>query len=207
MTFSIQKSLRKYFIMGSQNCDADPTEILTTAAKAGITAFQFREKGEGSLSGDAKLELGKQLRAICRQYRIPFFINDDIELAHLLEADGIHVGQDDLSAETLRERFPDKIIGLSISNGHELNNSPIHAVDYIGAGAVFTTHSKSDAKEAVGLEWIRKLRSEYPNLPIVGIGGITTENAGDVLRAGADGVSVISAIAKAENITEAVQKL
>ena len=90
-----RRYLRKYFIMGSQNCDRDPEEILLEAIKAGITAFQFREKGKGSLDGEAKVELGKKLRELCRNYDIPFFINDDVELATTFDVDGIHVGQDD----------------------------------------------------------------------------------------------------------------
>lgn len=80
MTLAIPEALRKYFIMGSQNCDRNPVEILKIAAAAGITAFQFREKGEGSLTGNKKLELGKQLRNICSEHNIPFIVNDDIEL-------------------------------------------------------------------------------------------------------------------------------
>src|SRR5690625_1065932 len=99
---SLRKQLRKYFIMGSQNCDRDPVEILYEAVSAGITAFQYREKGDGALTGKAKLELGKQLREICASHHIPFIVNDDIELVQPLEADGIHVGQDDLSVQEIR---------------------------------------------------------------------------------------------------------
>jgi thiamine-phosphate pyrophosphorylase len=192
--------------MGSQNCDRDPEDILKAAANAGITAFQFREKGEGSFIGEDKVSLGKELRAICRQYQIPFIINDDVELVNELDADGIHVGQDDHSVRELRELFPDKMIGLSVSR-NELAASPIEFVDYVGAGDIFGTSSKDHHKSAVGLEWIMELRQQYPDLPIVGIGGINTSNAASVLEAGADGVAVISAIAKANNIKKAVDQL
>ncbi|WP_373894935.1 thiamine phosphate synthase [Virgibacillus sp. CBA3643] len=207
MTLLIRESMRKYFIMGSQNCDYDPTDILESAAKAGITAFQFREKGEGSLTGKAKLELGGQLRKICREYQVPFIVNDDVELGKSLDADGIHVGQDDQAVKTIRALFPDKIVGLSVSNSREVADSPLSLVDYVGAGPVFATSSKWDAKEAVGVEWIATLREQFPTLPIVGIGGITTQNAASVIEAGADGVSVISAITKSKNINEVVQSL
>ncbi|MBP1968419.1 thiamine-phosphate pyrophosphorylase [Virgibacillus natechei] len=203
----LRQSLRKYFIMGSQNCDQDPVQILESAANSGITAFQFREKGEGSLTGDAKLELGKRLREVCRQHNIPFIVNDDVDLACLLHADGIHVGQDDSSVEEIRKHFPDKIIGLSLSNADEVAKSPISIIDYIGAGPVFATNSKADAKATVGVEWMTALRKQFPDLPIVGIGGITTDNANSVIKAGADGVSVISAITKAKNTKEAVRAL
>ncbi len=193
--------------MGSQNCDRDPAEILEAAAKAGITAFQYREKGPASLTSNAKLELGKQLRAICKQYQIPFIVNDDVELVELLDADGIHVGQDDQSVEELRLAFPTKIIGLSVSNMDEVERSPLDLVDYIGAGPIFSTTTKTDAKAAVGLEWIQTLRTQFPTLPIVGIGGINTMNASSVLQAGADGVSFISVVTQAEDIAVAIEEI
>lgn len=203
----IKQYLRKYLIMGSQDCDRDPAEILEAAAKAGITAFQYREKGTGSLSGRPKKELGIQLRRICREYLIPFIINDDLELASELDADGVHIGQEDASAAEVRRLFPDKIIGLSVSSQTEVDASPLHAVDYLGAGPIFDTRTKSDAKEAVGLDWIVSLRSQFPEIPITGIGGINTGNADAVIKAGADGVAVISAVIKAEDIAAAVRGL
>src|SRR5690625_6870281 len=115
--------------MGSQNCTKDPVEILEEALQAGITAFQFREKGEHAKTGKEKLALGRQLRGLCEQYNVPFLINDDVNLVEPLDADGIHVGQEDEDVELIRERFPDKIIGLSISNEEELKQSPIHLID------------------------------------------------------------------------------
>ena len=203
----LREQLRKYFIMGSQNCDRDPVEILREAVSAGITAFQYREKGDGALTGKAKLELGKQLREICAVHQVPFIVNDDIELVEPLQADGIHVGQDDLSVKEIRQLFPNKIIGLSVSNIHELEQSPLSFVDYIGAGPIYHTSTKSDAKSVVGVQWIETLSTQFPNLPIVGIGGIDTHNAPLVIQAGADGVAVISAISKAHNIKGVVEKL
>lgn len=193
--------------MGSQNCSRNPTDILKAAIDGGITAFQFREKGKGSLTGRAKLELGMKLREICKLHEIPFFINDDVELIKPLNVDGIHVGQDDVSVRELRWLYPDLTIGLSVSNEQEVENSPLSLVDYVGAGPVYQTDTKKDAKKPVGVEWIAKLRKQFPSLAIVGIGGINTENAHNVIQAGADGVSVISAIAEAKNILEAVRAL
>lgn len=206
---NIRAYLRKYFIMGSQNCPKHqtPENILRQAIDGGITAFQYREKGEGSLEGDEKIILGKKLRSICQEANIPFIINDDIELIEELKVDGIHVGQDDTPVETLRNSFPNLIIGLSVSNKDELKRSNIDLIDYVGAGAVFTTATKKDATQAVGLQWIETLRKEQPDLPIVGIGGINEDNAHQVIDAGADGVAVISAITQANNITKVVQAL
>ncbi|WP_082232337.1 thiamine phosphate synthase [Halobacillus massiliensis] len=199
--------LRKYLIMGSQNCERPPEEILQDAIDGGITAFQFREKGPGSLSGHKKLELGQRLRELCRNHDILFIVNDDMELVEPLEADGIHVGQDDQPAEELRRLYPDKIIGLSISNEEELKRSPVDVIDYLGAGPVYQTSTKVDAKEAVGVEWIQRVKSLYPNVPLVGIGGITQDNAKDVIRAGAEGVSFITAVTMAPDIKKAVSQL
>lgn len=199
--------LRKYFIMGSQDCDRDPAILLEEALQAGITAFQYREKGKGSLTGADKVALGKKLRELCREYQVPFIINDDVHLAEILDADGIHVGQEDEGVEGIREKFPGKIIGLSISNEKELRNSPVSLVDYIGAGPVFATATKEDAKQPVGTIWIQKLRGLCADTPIVGIGGINESNAKQVIEAGASGVAVISAITKARNIREIVERL
>src|SRR5699024_9806729 len=108
---TLSKRLRTYLIMGSQNCQRDPAVILKEAVQGGITAFQFREKGTGSLTGEAKRELGRQLRDICWNNDVLFLVNDDIDLAAALDADGIHVGQGDMSVEHVRKRFPHKIIG------------------------------------------------------------------------------------------------
>ncbi|GIO18755.1 thiamine-phosphate synthase [Oceanobacillus oncorhynchi subsp. incaldanensis] len=199
--------LRKYFIMGSQNCHRDPNAVLEEALAAGITAFQFREKGTGSLSGEKKLQLGRELRERCRAHDVPFFINDDIELAEELEVDGIHVGQDDMPVKEVRTRFSDKIIGLSISTQEELDRSPLELVDYIGVGPIFTTSTKEDSKQTVGLEWIHTIRAQFPDIPIVAIGGIQTENAHSAIEAGADGVSFITAVTEADDIKEAADKL
>src|SRR5699024_12272406 len=129
------------------NCNRDTVQILEEAIEGGVTAFQFREKGEGSLSGEDKLELGKQLRSICRNHRIPFFINDDMDLVELLDVDGIHVGQGDMSVKEIRKQCPDNGIGLSISNDQELKQSPIDLVGYAGAGAGAATTQNECAKK------------------------------------------------------------
>src|SRR5690625_2065685 len=109
---SFAERLRKYFIMGSQNCTRDPVKILEEAIHAGITAFQFREKGKGSLKGEEKLALGLKLRELCKKHGVLFFINDDFDLVEPLDVDGIHVGQEDISPVEIRRQYPEKIIGL-----------------------------------------------------------------------------------------------
>ena len=119
---------------------------------------------------------------------------------------GIHVGQDDVEVAQFAEQFEGKIIGLSVGNVEEYQQSDLSHVDYIGVGPMYTTISKADAEAPVGPEMIPELRQYVQDLPIVGIGGITTENYDQVLEAGADGISVISAITRSENVTKTVQK-
>jgi len=181
--------------------------LLEEAARSGITAFQFREKGPGSVFGGDKIRLGKRFRDICKRYDIPFIINDDVELIDFLEADGIHLGQQDARVEEIRAKYPDLIIGLSVSNMEEADPALVEHADYLGAGPVYWTATKVDAKPAVGVEWIKQLRKRFPDKPIVGIGGIKQDNAKAVLEAGADGVAVISAITRSRNVKETIENL
>lgn len=200
----MRELLKVYFIAGSVNCRLTPAETLTAAADGGITLFQFREKGPGALTGAASLELGRQLRQICRTRRIPFIVNDDLELAVALDADGVHVGQDDLPAAQIRQRLGgEKIIGVSAHTLAEARQAIADGADYLGIGPVYPTSSKDDAKAVQGTAVIEELRRSGLHIPLVGIGGITLDNALPVIRAGADGISVISAIAGAEDIAGA----
>lgn len=189
-------TLAVYFILGSQNVtNRDPLLILEQALEGGITSFQFREKGPGSKKGNAKLELAKQMQKLCKCYDVPFFVNDDVELAIELHADGIHVGQDDESIESIRKVVPKNMkIGLSVTNLTQAIEAEQLAVDYIGVGPIFSTATKNDAKQPIGLEGLKEIKKSVPNIPIVAIGGIKKENVRSIREAGADGVSVISAI-------------
>lgn len=200
--------LKVYFICGTQDVPENTSikEILTKALEAGITMFQFREKGTTALKGQAKVKLARQLCVLCHSYQVPFIVNDDVALAEEINADGIHVGQDDLDVSTFAKQFKDKIIGLSVSDVEEYNRSDLTYVDYIGVGPMYATTSKGDANAPVGPEMIPQLRNYINNFPIVAIGGISLENASDVVRAGADGLSLISAIAKSEHIEQTVQQ-
>jgi len=191
--------LKLYFIMGSQNTKSDPVDILKAAIAGGITCFQYREKGEHAKVGLDRMNLGLNLRKICREHNIPFIVNDDIELAIKLDADGIHVGQDDIAIDQLRKLIPTHyIIGLSTSTVEESLIAEQLNVNYIGVGPVYETATKSDALEPIGLNGLQDIR-EKTTIPIVGIGGINENNAKLVIEHGADGVALISAISRAEN--------
>ena len=200
-------NLDKYFIMGSINCQRDPLVVLEEALQAGITMFQLREKGENALTGNAYVHFARKCQKLCHAYKVPFLINDDVELALKLNADGIHVGQDDLNIEMFRKRARNKIIGVSVHTMEELEKAISNGADYVGIGPIFETSSKKDAKPPAGLAFLKMVRSKYPNFSIVAIGGISPLNSSIVREAGADGVAVISAISLSEDIRKTVSEI
>ncbi|MBE0335826.1 MULTISPECIES: thiamine phosphate synthase [Paenibacillus] len=203
----MREHLRLYLVMGSANCGRDPLVVLEKALQGGVTLFQLREKGEGCLTGSRLHEFAQAARRLCHQYDVPFLVNDDVELALAVDADGVHLGQDDEPADRVRSRMGDKIIGVSVHSLTEAEQAVRAGADYAGAGPMFPTRSKSDAHPVQGPELVRRLRAGGASLPLVGIGGITADNAASVLQAGADGIAVISAISWAEAPREAAQSL
>lgn len=198
--------LKVYFIAGSQDVpNHDLYEVVEEALKSGITMFQFREKGPNSKTGIEKENLAKSLLSLCRRYDIPFIVNDDVSLAIKINADGIHVGQDDRKISSFKDDFQNKIIGLSVANIEEYNQSEIENVDYIGTGPIHSTISKQDAGVHGGYKLVETLRQDDNVIPIVAIGGITEQDVMPLIDAGANGVSVISAIAQSENIEQTVK--
>ncbi|WP_305849719.1 thiamine phosphate synthase [Solibacillus sp. R5-41] len=196
-----------YFIMGTINCSGDPLVILEKALQAGITMFQLREKGDGALTGTALVEFAKSCQKLCRQYNVPFIINDHVELALEIDADGIHIGQDDTELAQIRTPFPNKWIGVSVHSMEEMDFAVKDGADYVGIGPIFETTSKLDAKDAAGVTFLTLAREAYPSYPIVAIGGITTKDVYEVRAAGADGVAVISAICQSDDINATVKAI
>ena len=203
----LRSILRVYFIAGSPNCTKNLKEVLQEAIVGGITLFQFREKGNGALTGEAKFMLANELQQICRMHGVPFIVNDDVELAMRLDADGVHIGQEDEPVEAVRSKIGDKILGVSAHTLDEVQAAIEQGADYLGIGPIFPTSTKKDAKPVQGTTFIRELRRKGIDIPLVGIGGINLENASVVMEAGADGVSVITAISLATNIHEAAKQL
>lgn len=202
-TLGMKESLLLYFIMGSHNTPHDPLWVLQEAIQGGITCFQFREKGEGATRGAEKVEWARALQEICRASRIPFLVDDEVDLALFLDAEGVHIGQEDGEIEEVRRKIGShKILGVSIHTVEEAHIAQEKGADYLGVGPIYPTSSKKDAKEPVGPAFIRELRDQGIHLPIVGIGGITRENAARITEAGADGIALISAICQAQNPRE-----
>ena len=205
----VPDQLQVYFVCGTQDTELNKKrllEIVEDACRGGITCFQFREKGDGTLEGQQKLELAQQLQHICAKYHVLYIINDDVELAVAVIADGVHVGQDDMRLEDVRNIVGHKIVGISIHSIEELHKTDVLYADCVGVGPMYTTSSKPDAQEPCGPERTAELQAQGLTLPCVGIGGITLDNAMAVLHAGACGVAVISAIAHAENPYEAARQ-
>lgn len=204
----IKDVLQLYFIMGSQNTTKDPIEVVRQAIEGGITCFQYREKGLHAKSGEQRIALGEKLRSLCTDANIPFIVNDDIELALVLEADGIHVGQGDTPLNVVRKSVPNHfIIGMSTSTPEEAIRAEQDGADYIGVGPIYETTSKADALRAIGEEGLQAVRQAVPNMPIVAISGINETNAGHVIDAGANGISLISAISQADDVIATTSSL
>jgi thiamine-phosphate pyrophosphorylase len=203
----LKEALSLYFIMGSVNCSGDPKSVLLEAISEGVTMFQLREKGEKCLQGEEAVKLAKELQAICRNHEVPFIINDNIELALLIDADGVHIGQEDEYPREVRERIGNKILGISAHTPEEARNAIEAGADYLGVGPMFQTTTKTNTRPVRGPAVIKQIRKEGIHHPLVGIGGITHKNAELVLEAGADGIAVISEISKSPSPKSAAARL
>ena len=181
-------------------------EVVQRAVAGGIDVIQLREKNKTTR---ARYQIGKKIKEIITGTEVDFIINDDPDLALALEADGVHLGDDDVPIHAAREVLgTDKIIGYSTSNLSEVKQAQEQGVDYVGFGAIYKTNSKNvkDRRQAIGLKKLRQVSKEV-EIPIVAIGGINQNNITEVRQAGADAVAMISGITQAENIEKRVQRL
>lgn len=173
------------------------------ALKGGVTFVQIREK---QLDRERFREEAKELKALCGKYGVPFVVNDDVELALEIDADGVHVGQSDMEAGDVRRKLgPDKIIGVSVRTEEQAVLAQKHGADYLGVGAVFSTGTKKDATK-VSYEMLKEI-CEAAEIPVVAIGGIGKENVGSLAGSGICGVAVISAIFASPDIRKAAEEL
>ena len=195
--------------MGTANVGGkDPLKVLEGALKGGISTFQLREKGPAALEGAELREFATQCRTLCNQYNVPFIINDDVELALEIGADGVHIGQDDGVVSDVRAKIGQgKLLGVSTHTVTEALAAVDAGANYIGVGPLYKTNSKADAGSIVGNELISAIRTELPGIPLVGIGGISERKIISVIKAGATGVAVISAITAEDDAEEATRRL
>jgi thiamine-phosphate pyrophosphorylase len=181
-------------------------EIVEAALEGGVDVVQLREKDRPARE---RYELGRELRELTADAGVPLIVNDRIDLARAVDADGVHLGDEDLPIAVAREQLgPDAIVGRSVSTPEAARAAEDAGADYLGVGAIYPTDSKDTPPEEsdLGPEGVRAVR-EATDLPIVGIGGVTAENADEVVAAGADGVAVITAITRADDPTAATRGL
>lgn len=182
--------------------DRPLTDLLREAAGYGVLLFQYRDKQ--AAMKDAYLR-ALALRQAATEVGALLIINDRCDLALAVEADGVHLGQEDLPiAHARRLLGPDKIIGLSTHTASQVGEAIIEKPDYIGFGPIFRTSTKADHEPVVGLEGLRAVRL-MTTLPMFAIGGVTPDSAGEMIAAGADGVAVISAILNAPDPGSAIR--
>ncbi|MDO5640152.1 MAG: thiamine phosphate synthase [Neisseria sp.] len=213
----VANMLNVYFIAGTQDfrhVDGDRSrallDCLERALQQGISCFQLREKGGQALQDKAQIEaLALACRDLCRRHQVPFFINDDVALALQTDADGVHVGQEDMPVQDAVALCRGRLmLGLSVNTLAQAQHfDGMAGIDYFGVGPVFATRSKADAKAVAGPALLAQIRAAGIRKPLVGIGGIHGGNADQVYQAGADGVAVISAIAQAADMAAAIRQL
>ena len=178
-------------------------EVVKESLDGGVTFVQLREK---TLEDDKFLEEAKELKQLCKEYDVPFVINDNVDIAIAMDADGVHVGQSDMEAGNVREKLgPDKIIGVSAQTVEQAVLAEQRGADYLGVGAVFPTGSKDDAVE-VSHETLKAI-CEAVSIPVIAIGGISVGNVKELAGSGIVGIAVISAIYAAKDIKKAAEDL
>lgn len=199
-----RKSLRLYAVTDRSWLRGSTLEQqVEEALRGGATFVQLREK---QLDRQTFRQEAVGIRDLCRKYRVPFVIDDDVELALETDADGVHIGQSDMALRDAREQLgPEKIIGVSARTLEEALEAERNGADYLGVGAVFSTSTKLDAKN-ISRETLQAI-CRAVSIPVVAIGGISRENLPQLKGTGIDGVAVVSAIFAAEDIRGAAAEL
>lgn len=178
-------------------------EQVQEALDGGATCIQLREK---QLDDKTFLQEAIEIQKLCKEYHVPFIVNDNVEIAKDMHADGIHVGQSDMEALDVRKALGnDVILGVSAQTVEQAKKAEAHGADYLGVGAVFPTGSKDDAED-VSYETLKAI-CEAVSIPVIAIGGITQDNVKDLAGSGIVGIAVISAIFAQKDITQATKDL
>jgi thiamine-phosphate diphosphorylase len=178
--------------------------IVEAAIRGGVTTVQYREK---NASTRCMIEEATELLRLCRAAGVPFIVNDRLDVALAVDADGVHVGQDDMPAALARRLLGrNKTLGVSAGSTEEARKAVDDGADYIGASPVFSTPTKPDAPPPLGIEGLRRM-THAVEIPVVAIGGITEGNAAAMIEAGAAGIAVVSAIVAAEDVEAAARAL
>jgi thiamine-phosphate pyrophosphorylase len=190
-----------YFITEARLSRAGNLSDVASAVAAGVRVVQYREKQ--GLTFDLVAE-ARQLRELCRHTL--FLVNDRVDVAMEVGADGVHLGQEDLSCHEARKLMgPDKIIGVTVRTVAEALAAQAGGADYLGVSPIFATATKADAGTPTGVALLAEIRRRV-SLPLIAIGGITLANAPEVIRAGADGVCAISAVVTKTDVRAEIEK-
>lgn len=177
--------------------------LVEESIKAGVTFVQLREK---NIDFDSFVELAKEIKTITDKYNVPYVINDNVEVALACNADGVHIGQNDMEASNVRERIgSNKILGVSVQTIDQAILAEKKGADYLGVGAVFSTSTKLDATD-VSFDTLKEICNAV-SIPVVAIGGINKDNILKLSGSGASGVAVVSAIFAKEDICKATKEL
>ncbi len=178
-------------------------EIVAAAVRGGATMVQLREKDIGTR---AFVEAARALKTMLAEAGVAFIVNDRVDVALAVGADGVHVGQSDMRVDDVRRLVgPDRIVGLSIDNVEQIRRGDAEGADYLGVGPIYAQSTKADAAPPLGVVGLRAARA-LTTKPIVAIGGITPDNAAAVLEAGAQGLAVVSAIVAADDPAAATRR-
>lgn len=179
-------------------------DVAAEAVLAGARAVQLRNKGDGARE---LLQVGRTLRALTSAAGALLFVNDRLDVALAIEADGVHLGPDDLPVGPARRVVPEGfLIGCSADEADVAAGLVRQGADYVGCGSVYATTTKADAGRVIGLEGLERVAREV-RVPVVGIGGITPARAAEVALTGASGVAVVGAVMGAADVSEAVRAL
>lgn len=200
-----KKNFLLYLVSDSSRLKKNETlsYVVEKALKGGVTFLQYREK---NLKGDLLKNEALSLKKLAEKYKIPFVVNDDVNLAKEIDADGCHIGQDDMNVKEARKILgKDKIIGASVFNVAQAEIAIKEGCDYLGVGTIFSTSSKNDAK-SVSFDELKKI-AEFSSVPVIAIGGINEKNILKLKGFSLSGVAVISAILGAENIENSTKNL
>lgn len=178
-------------------------EQVESALKGGVTCVQLREK---ELDDEAFLKEAVEIHALCQRYGVPFFVNDNVDIAIRCHAEGVHVGQEDMAAAQVRARVGEgMMIGVSVHSVEEAQEAVKHGADCLGVGAAFATHTKTDV-DVLPHETLKAI-CDAVDIPVVAIGGITRENLPTLAGRGLDGVAVVSALFAQKDVKAAAAEL
>jgi thiamine-phosphate pyrophosphorylase len=179
-------------------------EIVKASVEGGATIVQFREK---EMTSHQFYREGLEIRDFLKRAGIPLLINDRVDMVLALDADGVHLGKDDLPVPVARKLLGNgKIIGMSVEHPDEVEAAEQSGADYLGVSPIYTTPTKPELETGLGLDGLREIRRRT-TLPLIAIGGMNQQTAADAIAAGADGVAVVSAIVAADHPTHATQDI